>query len=110
MSRESERAQRGLALYNERGQEIEALGKGRYLVPGTDGPYEVDLDVFAEDPAESCECKDFRHRLSTLPAPMCCKHIHAAAICRAKRIAELKREHLARKKPIPAALAKELAA
>jgi hypothetical protein len=76
----TDRVRRGILLYLERGDEIEPLGKGRYLVPGCKGgPYTVDVGIFHDEPeAESCDCPDFQHRGET------CKHLVAAAIYRAK--------------------------
>ncbi len=81
---------RGLALYRERGDEIEPLGKGRYTVPGcAGGSYTVDLAVFGGE--ESCSCPDHaRH------PEYSCKHLSAAAIFRAKARAKARREQAAR--------------
>jgi hypothetical protein len=67
----TDRVRRGILLYLERGDEIEPLGKGRYLVPGCKGgPYTVDVGIFHDEPeAESCDCPDFQHRGET------CKHL-----------------------------------
>ncbi len=69
---------RGLALYRERGHEIESIGKGVYRVPGcSGGTYRVNLAVFGG--TESCSCPDHaRHPELT------CKHIVAATVARAK--------------------------
>lgn len=86
------REQRGIALALERGEEIEHLGRGRFLVPGCSGggPYEVRLAVL--DDVESCTCPDFttprRGREDGEP----CKHIFAATMVRANRQAKMRRE------------------
>jgi hypothetical protein len=69
---------RGLALYRERGDEIEHTGHGVYTVPGCDGgSYRVDLAPFGGE--ESCNCPDHqRHPEKT------CKHLAAATVARAK--------------------------
>jgi hypothetical protein len=62
------RALRGLALFRERGDEIEPLGKGRYHVPSCNGhdPYTVDLGIFHDEPGfEACTCRDFQDRKET---------------------------------------------
>ena len=70
---QASRARRGLALFRERGGEIERLGKLRYLIPGCSRPFYV-VDLVAE----SCECPDFTKRGES------CKHLFAAAINREK--------------------------
>lgn len=83
------RTMRGLALFRTRGEDIEPMGRGRYLVPSdVEGMYAVDLDIFAADPRESCECPDYRYRLADLPEPAPCKHAVAASLYRAKQRAE----------------------
>ncbi len=57
------RAQRGLALYRERGGEIVVYLDGTYGVPSRTiegGFYHVDLE--AEDAHERCGCPDAKHR------------------------------------------------
>ncbi len=68
---------RGLALYRERGHEIEHTGHGVYSVPGcSGGSYRVDLAAFGGE--ESCNCPDYqRHKQP-------CKHVFAGVIHRAK--------------------------
>lgn len=84
---------RGLALYRERGDEIEPLGHGKYRVPGcSGGSYEVDLAVLADNAEESCSCRDHRKGRA-------CKHIYAATMYRAKRRAEARRSSRPRFSP-----------
>ena len=72
------RERRGIALFRERGEEIEHLKGRRWAVPscsaGNPGLYVVDLE------AETCECPDFEKRGDSFA----CKHIYAAAIARAR--------------------------
>jgi hypothetical protein len=69
-----ERAERGLALYKERGDAIRRVDADLYLVPGAAGArYLVDLR------AETCECPDHSNR-----PEFSCKHLIAAAIHRPK--------------------------
>lgn len=70
---QASRARRGLALFRERGGEIERLGKLRYLIPGCLRPFYV-VDLVAE----SCECPDFTKRGES------CKHLFAAVVHREK--------------------------
>ena len=75
----STRELRGIALYRERGEEIERQRRGRFTVPGcSGGSYIVDLAIFGGE--QSCTCPD------TPPseAGEVCKHVHAATIARAK--------------------------
>lgn len=79
-----ERVLRGIALHA--GDEVEAIGHGQYEVAGSKGwTYTVDLDVFADDPRETCGCFDHERTGIT------CKHIVAASIYRAKRTAAARR-------------------
>jgi uncharacterized Zn finger protein len=79
-----ERVLRGIALHA--GDEVEAIGHGRYEVAGSKGwTYRVDLDIFADDPRETCSCPDYRRHSSP------CKHVYSAAICRAKTRAASRR-------------------
>ena len=72
------REQRGIALYSERGDEVRALGHGRYSVPScTGGSYVVDLAPLGGE--ESCTCRDFERRGEP------CKHMYCATLYRAKR-------------------------
>ena len=66
--------ERGIALYRNRGDEIEHLDSWRWRVPSCTGEnvYVVDLR------SQSCQCPDYRRR--SLP----CKHVAAATIARAK--------------------------
>jgi hypothetical protein len=74
---------RGLALYRDRGSGIEPQGHGTYSVPGCDGgSYTVGLDVFADQPVETCSCPDFQRRRDV------CKHIVAATLYRARSRAQ----------------------
>lgn len=83
---------RGITLAQERGEEIEHLGNGRFSVPGRSGggPYEVRLAIL--DDVESCTCPDFttprRGREDGEP----CKHIYAATMVRTNRQARMRRE------------------
>lgn len=90
-SRLSTRELRSIALYRERGEEIEHQGRGRFTVPGcSSGSYTVDLAIFSSAGEQSCTCPD------TPPAGEVCKHIHAATIARAKRWAEARRRQVER--------------
>ena len=71
------REARGLALFEERGDEIQQLGRGLYSVPSCTG--RGDYLVHYGDEAESCECGDNQHRGHV------CKHLYAAALFAAKR-------------------------
>jgi hypothetical protein len=66
---------RALALYHERGRDIERLTPDVYLVPSCtgEGAYRVDYA------AESCSCPDHEVRGEV------CKHVLAVGILRAKR-------------------------
>ncbi len=76
---------RGLALYRERGHEIEHTGHGGYSVPGcSGGSYTVDLVPFGGE--ESCNCPD--HQRHKQP----CKHVYAVSLYRAKSRAKARRE------------------
>lgn len=68
--RQASRALRGLALFRERGMEIQLVADGSWRVPSCSGPrfYAVDLEE------ESCTCADFRNRHHP------CKHVFAAVI------------------------------
>ncbi len=70
----STRAERGVTLFRERGDEIEHLKGRRWAVPSCSGEglYVVDLH------AETCECPDRPAEGEN------CKHIYAAAIAHAK--------------------------
>ena len=66
---------RGLALYRERGDEIERIAPHTYSVPSCTGEttYTVRLD------RPRCDCPDFEcHQVP-------CKHIYAATVAAAKR-------------------------
>jgi SWIM zinc finger len=71
------REARGIALFEERGHEIQQLGRGVYGVPSCTG--RGDYLVRYSDEAESCECGDNQHR------GYVCKHLYAAALFAAKR-------------------------
>jgi hypothetical protein len=70
------RADRGLALYEARGDEIRKTSASTYLVPGSDsrGGYVVNYS------RERCECRDYEH--SGLGV---CKHLFAIGALRAAR-------------------------
>jgi hypothetical protein len=68
------RERRGIALFRDRGEEIEHVRGRLWAAPSCsgEGVYLVDLR------AEICGCPDFEHREEN------CKHIYAAAIASAK--------------------------
>ena len=71
------RVERGIALFRERGDEIEQMGRGWYRVPGcSGGTYTVYLAVLGGE--ECCDCPDFGHREQV------CKHVYAATMHRAQ--------------------------
>ena len=75
---ERTRAERAIALYNERGHEIRKVGPQTYLVPGCSADsYTVDLF------AETCNCPDYEHRCAEEDG-LLCKHLYAAVIYREK--------------------------
>ena|SRR5215213_11759366 len=71
------REERGIALFNERGDEIKHVRGWTWFVPSCFGDvhYAVDLRN------ESCECSDFQQ--CGLPP---CEHVYAARIARAKSV------------------------
>ncbi len=71
------REARGIALYEERGDEIQQLARGLYSVPSCTG--RGDYLVRYDDQGESCECRDFEFGRA------CCKHLYATALFAAKR-------------------------
>ena len=73
------REARGIALYEERGDEIQQLRVGLYSVPKCSrrGDYLVEYGAGVE----SCECKDFEFHGERYA----CKHLIAVAIFYAKR-------------------------
>ena len=88
---EATRVERGIALFRERGDEIETTGRGWYRVPGcSGGTYTVYLAVLGGE--ECCDCPDFGHREEVAV----CKHIVAATIYRAQGAAERRRDAEAR--------------
>jgi hypothetical protein len=70
------REARGIQLFEERGEDIQQLGRGVYSVPSCSGRDEY--LVRYSDSAESCECKDFEFG-------HVCKHLYATALFSAKR-------------------------
>jgi hypothetical protein len=70
------REARGIALFEEHGDEIQQLGRGLYSVPSCSG--RGDYLVHYGGDVESCECKDFEFG-------HVCKHLYAAALFAAKR-------------------------
>jgi len=66
------REARGIALYEERGHDIQQIECGLYSVPSCTG--RGDYLVHYGDTAESCECGDNQRR------GMVCKHLYAAAL------------------------------
>ena len=73
------REARGLALFEERGDEIQQLRVGLYSVPKCSGRGDYLVEYGAG--VESCECKDFEFHGEEYP----CKHLIATAIFYAKR-------------------------
>jgi hypothetical protein len=71
------REARGIALFEERGDDIQQIGRGLYSVPSCTG--RGDYLVRYSDAAESCECGDHQRRGTT------CKHLYATALFAAKR-------------------------
>ncbi len=71
------REARGIALFEERGHDIQQIGRGLYSVPSCTG--RGDYLVRYGDTAESCECGDHQRR------GMVCKHLYATALFTAKR-------------------------
>jgi SWIM zinc finger len=71
------REARGIQLFEERGHDIQQVGRGLYSVPSCSsrGAYLVRYS----DTAESCECGDHQRR------GLVCKHLYAAALFAAKR-------------------------
>jgi hypothetical protein len=78
-----ERATRGLLLYNGSRRRIHQVSGDVWAVPASEGGFwQVDLA------GETCPCPDFLYRCTdqeTGEAFMCCKHLIAAAIARAKQ-------------------------
>jgi hypothetical protein len=68
--------ERGIALYEERGEDIQQLRIGLYSVPSCSSQEDYLVEYGAG--AESCECKDFEFG-------HVCKHLYAAALFAAKR-------------------------
>ena len=75
------REARGIALYEERGDEIQQLRLGLYSVPSSTGSARGDYLVEYGAGVESCECKDFEFHGERYA----CKHLIAVAIFAAKR-------------------------
>ena len=69
------RALRALALYRERGAEIERTGPWTYLVPSMSGGEALAVNYRRE----TCDCPDFERWGQN------CKHLYAVGIHRAKR-------------------------
>ncbi len=74
--RQSTRELRGLTLYEEHAEEI-TFEDGVWLIPSQHDATSL-YEVVIGRRGESCVCMDFERRGSA------CKHIHAAAIARAK--------------------------
>ncbi len=90
-----ERVLRGIAIAAD--QQVQPLGHGHYEVAGTHGwTYEVNLDVFSDDPHETCGCPDYRRHKRTGTV---CKHITAATIYRAKSRTASRRTRLPKLSP-----------
>jgi hypothetical protein len=68
------RVMRGLALFRERGREMERVAPWTWMVPSR----AVGLSYTADLKAGSCTCPDHRRRQEA------CKHLYAAEIARAK--------------------------
>ncbi len=81
----TDRLQRGVRLFRERGHEIERTTANTYRVPSCtgEGSYLVYLDL------KACLCPDHRRARA---AGEYCKHLHAAYIYAAKRRAARRRE------------------
>ena len=73
------REARGIALFEERGDEIQQLARGLYSVPKCSGRGDYLVEYGAG--VESCECKDFEFHGERYA----CKHLIAVAIFAAKR-------------------------
>ena len=71
------REARGIALYEERGDEIQQLARGLYSVPSCSGRGDYLVRYGAD--VEACECADHTRRGHV------CKHLYAAALFAAKR-------------------------
>jgi hypothetical protein len=69
------REMRALALYRERGAEIERTGPYTYLMPSCTGTGSWAVNYRRE----TCDCPDFER------CGVACKHIYAVGIHRAKR-------------------------
>ena len=70
------REERGIALFEERGDDIQQLGRGLYSVPSCSGRH--DYRVHYDHHGESCGCRDFEFG-------HVCKHLYAVALFAAKR-------------------------
>jgi hypothetical protein len=71
------REARGIALYEERGDDIQQIARGLYSVPSCSARGDYLVHYGGEE--ESCECGDNQRR------GMVCKHLYAAALFAAKR-------------------------
>ncbi len=82
---ETDRLQRGVRLFRERGAEITRTTGGTYIVPSCtgEGHYVVYLGQIT-----TCSCPDSRRAKD---AGEFCKHVHAAHIAAAKRRAARRR-------------------
>jgi predicted nucleic acid-binding Zn finger protein len=79
-TRTTTREQRGIALYEERGADIEWIAPYTYLVPaaGRDMPYTVDVEM------SFCSCPDASIARAK-GEETTCKHLYAAEIVSSKR-------------------------
>ncbi len=73
------REARGIALYEERANDIQQLRIGLYSVPSCSSPKDYLVEYGAG--VESCQCKDFEFHGEDYP----CKHLVSVAIFAAKR-------------------------
>ncbi len=72
---EAGRAERGRALLTERGPEFRRLQRGQWLAPSSHPGSPGYLVRLARDAGLcTCECQDWRFRLSP------CKHVHACRV------------------------------
>ncbi len=74
------REARGIQLFEERGDEIQQLGRGLYSVPSCTrkGDYLVEYDPRGD---ARCQCRDFEFHGQDHP----CKHIYGVSLFAAKR-------------------------
>jgi uncharacterized Zn finger protein len=85
------RQERGIALFRDKGHEIDWLSDGTFSVPGTEEGvlYDVDLRV---GETGVCSCPDFQRRRAA------CKHIYAAELRRVQLLRKARKEAAERKR------------